>query len=72
LRSGAPSRDLPDGFEACTICCNRFVSWRPSVKDRRLAEATITLGDEAVVAFGFLAMPTYGFAGSPTLIGPVP
>jgi hypothetical protein len=40
-----------------------------SVKDRRLAEATITLGGGAVAPIGFLAMPTYGLVGSPTLIG---
>jgi hypothetical protein len=40
-----------------------------SVKDRRLAEATITLSGEAVEPIGFLAMPTFGLVGSPTLIG---
>jgi hypothetical protein len=40
-----------------------------SVKDRRLAEATITLSGGAVEPIGFLAMPTFGLVGSPTLIG---
>jgi hypothetical protein len=40
-----------------------------SVKDRRLAEATITLSGAAVEPIGFLAMPTFGLVGSPTLIG---
>jgi Acetoacetate decarboxylase (ADC) len=40
-----------------------------SVKDRRLAEAAITLGSGAVEPIGFLAMPTFGLIGSPTLIG---
>jgi hypothetical protein len=40
-----------------------------SVKDRRLAEATITLSGGAVERIGFLAMPTFGLVGSPTLIG---
>jgi len=39
-----------------------------SVKDRRLAEATITLSGGAVERIGFLAMPTFGLVGSPTLI----
>jgi hypothetical protein len=40
-----------------------------SVKDRRLAEATITLSGGAAEPIGFLAMPTFGLVGSPTLIG---
>jgi transposase len=28
LRSGAPWRDLPEGFGPCTTCYNRFVRWR--------------------------------------------
>jgi hypothetical protein len=40
-----------------------------SVKDRRLAQATITLSGGAVEPIGFLAMPTFGLVGSPTLIG---
>ena len=40
-----------------------------SVKDRRLAEATITLTGGAVAPIGFLARPTFGLVGSPTLIG---
>jgi Acetoacetate decarboxylase (ADC) len=39
------------------------------VKDRRLAEATITLTGGAVAPIGFLAGPTFGLVGSPTLIG---
>jgi Acetoacetate decarboxylase (ADC) len=40
-----------------------------SVKDRRLAEATIALSGEAATPVGFLALPTFGLVGSPTLIG---
>ncbi len=40
-----------------------------SVKDRRLAEATITLSGRTVEPIGFLAMPTFGLVGSPTLVG---
>jgi len=40
-----------------------------SVKDRRLAEAAITLTGGAVEPIGILAMPTFGLVGSPTLIG---
>jgi len=40
-----------------------------SVKDRRLAEAQITLKGEAAEPIGFLAMPTFGLVGSPTVIG---
>lgn len=40
-----------------------------SVKDRRLAEGTITLTGEAAQPIGFLATPTFGLVGSPTLIG---
>jgi hypothetical protein len=40
-----------------------------SVKDRRLAEATITLRGGAAEPIGFLATPTFGLVGSPTLIG---
>ena len=40
-----------------------------SVKDRRLAEATITLNGGAVEPIGFLAKPTFGLVRSPTLIG---
>ena len=28
LRSGAPWRDLPDGFGPYTTCYNRFIRWR--------------------------------------------
>ncbi len=41
-----------------------------SVKDRRLAEATITLSGGAVEPIGLLSMlPTFGLVGSPTVIG---
>jgi len=40
-----------------------------AVKDRRLAEATITLSGGAAEPIGFLALPTLGLVGSPTLIG---
>ena len=40
-----------------------------SVKDRRLAEATVTLNAGVAAPIGFLAFPTFGLVGSPTLIG---
>ncbi len=40
-----------------------------SVKDRRLAEATITLSGGAAEPIGFLGAETFGLVGSPTLIG---
>jgi hypothetical protein len=40
-----------------------------AVKDRRLAEATVTLTGEQAQPIGFLASPTFGLVGSPTLIG---
>src|SRR5262249_29912329 len=40
-----------------------------AVKDRRLAEAKVTLNGEAAESIGFLALPTFGLVGSPTLIG---
>jgi hypothetical protein len=40
-----------------------------AVKDRRLAEATVTLTGGEALPIGFLALPTFGLVGSPTLIG---
>ena len=40
-----------------------------AVKDRRLAEAMLTLTGEPGRPIGFLAQPTFGLLGSPTLIG---
>jgi hypothetical protein len=40
-----------------------------AVKDRRLAEATVTLTGDQALPIGFLALPTFGLVGSPTLIG---
>jgi hypothetical protein len=40
-----------------------------AVKDRRLADAAITLTGEPSAPIGFLAMPTFGIVGAPTLIG---
>jgi hypothetical protein len=40
-----------------------------AVKDRRLAEAAVTLTGEQALPIGFLALPTFGLVGSPTLIG---
>jgi hypothetical protein len=40
-----------------------------AVKDRRLAEATVSLTGEQALPIGFLALPTFGLVGSPTLIG---
>jgi hypothetical protein len=40
-----------------------------AVKDRRLAETTITLTGERADPIGFLAAPTFGLVCSPSLIG---
>ncbi|ALG10121.1 acetoacetate decarboxylase family protein [Kibdelosporangium phytohabitans] len=43
-----------------------------AVKDRRLAEAAITLTGEPAEPIGFLAAPTYGQVATPTLLGGTP
>ena len=40
-----------------------------AVKDRRLAEAAVTLTGEAAAPIGFLAAPSYGLVPSPSVIG---
>ena len=40
-----------------------------AVKDRRLAEAAVTLTGEAAAPIGFLAAPSYGLVPSPRVIG---
>jgi len=40
-----------------------------AVKDRRIAEARVTLTGEAADAIGFLARRTYGLIGSPSVVG---
>jgi hypothetical protein len=40
-----------------------------AVKDRRLAEAAVTLTGDQALPIGFLALPTFGLVASPTLIG---
>jgi hypothetical protein len=40
-----------------------------AVKDRRLAEATVSLTGDPALPIGFLELPTFGLVGSPTLIG---
>jgi len=40
-----------------------------AAKDRRLAEATVTLTGDQALPIGFLALPTVGLVASPTLIG---
>ena len=40
-----------------------------AVKDRRLAEAMVTLTGDRSLPIGFLASPTFGLVGSPSLIG---
>src|SRR5271168_3078862 len=56
LRSGAPWRDLPEGFGPYTTCYNRFVRWRQAgvwdgVMDALTAEhdATVQMIDTSVV-----------------------
>jgi hypothetical protein len=40
-----------------------------AVKDRRLAEAAVSLTGDQALPIGFLALPTFGLVGSPSLIG---
>jgi|SRR5271154_2966095 len=40
-----------------------------AVKDRRLAEAAVTLTGDQAPPIGFLALPTFGLVGSASLIG---
>ena len=40
-----------------------------AVKDRRLAEAAVTLNGEAAAPIGFLAAPSWGLVPSPSVIG---
>jgi transposase len=48
LRSGAPWRDLPDGFGPYTTCYNRFVRWRRAGVWGRIMDALATAHDASV------------------------
>jgi transposase len=48
LRSGAPWRDLPQGFGPYTTCYNRFVRWRRAGVWKRIMEAVAATHDAAV------------------------
>jgi transposase len=48
LRSGAPWRDLPEGFGPYTTCYNRFVRWRQAGVWRRIIDALASPHDGAV------------------------
>ena len=48
LRSGAPWRDLPDGFGPYTTCYNRFVRWRRAGVWGRIMGALATAHDASV------------------------
>ena len=48
LRSGAPWRDLPDGFGPYTTCYNRFVRWRRAGFWSRIMNALAGAHDAAV------------------------
>ena len=48
LRSGAPWRDLPDGFGPYTTCYNRFVRWRRAGVWSRIMKALAMTHDTAV------------------------
>jgi transposase len=48
LRSGAPWRDLPDGFGPYTTCYNRFVRWRRAGVWSRIMNALAGAHDAAV------------------------
>ena len=48
LRSGAPWRDLPEGFGPYTTCYNRFVRWRRAGVWAKLMSALAGANDAAV------------------------
>jgi len=48
LRSGAPWRDLPDGYGPHTTCYNRFVRWRRAGVWDRIMDALTAAHDAAV------------------------
>ena len=48
LRSGAPWRDLPDGFGPYTTCYNRFVRWRQAGVWHRIMNTLARAHDSAV------------------------
>jgi transposase len=48
LRSGAPWRDLPDGYGAPTTCYNRFVRWRRAGIWDRIMDALALAHNAAV------------------------
>src|SRR5262245_47426157 len=48
LRSGAPWRDLPQGFGPYTTCYNRFVRWRRAGVWARIMDALAAAHDVAV------------------------
>src|SRR4030088_2005579 len=48
LRSGAPWRDLPEGYGPPTTCYNRFVRWRRAGVWDRIMEALAAAHDAAV------------------------
>jgi len=48
LRSGAPWRDLPDGFGPYTTCYNRFVRWRQAGVWSQIIGALAATHDAAV------------------------
>jgi transposase len=48
LRSGAPWRDLPDGFGPYTTCYNRFVRWRRAGVWGRIMDVLATAQDVSV------------------------
>jgi transposase len=48
LRSGAPWRDLPETYGACTTCYNRFVRWRRAGVWDQIMEALAAVHDAAV------------------------
>ena len=48
LRSGAPWRDLPDGYGPHTTCYDRFVRWRRAGVRHQLMDALTTTHNAAV------------------------
>ena len=48
LRSGAPWRDLPNGFSPYTTCYNRFVRWRRAGVWSRIMNVLAGAHDAAV------------------------
>ena len=66
------TRSLPlDHPAAAPLVAGTRLGASLAVKDRRLAEATVTLTGRTAPRLGLLKQPTYGLLGLPTLLGEV-